>query len=144
VVSREKAADVERRLRQNKNDVEGFSTLLKTVEVQTAETNTKVDNLATEVASLRTDVSQLDTRVGTLEVKVDAGFDQVNDRFDRVNDRFDRVNEKFDQVNHKFDQVNGRFDRLEQLLVPSADEPEGKDVLRAATERRLGFLGNKV
>lgn len=130
MISPESAADIDRRLRQGKNDILEFSGLLGRVEAQTAETNTKVDNLTTKVDGLTADVNGLKT--------------EVNDIKTEVNGRFDQVDGRFNQLEGKFDRMEGKFDRLEQLLVPPADETEGTDVTHPAALRRLGYLETKV
>ena len=140
MISPEKA-EVERRLRQNKNDVDDFSDMLGRIEVQTAETNTKVDNLTTEVASLRTDVTGLQTDVTAIRADVSglqadvsglqadvsglqadvSGLrtDVTGLQTDVTAVRTDmsqldtRVGTLEVKVDTGFDQVNGRFDGLE-------------------------------
>jgi chromosome segregation ATPase len=153
-VTSTQAADINRKLGQNKSDVEDAYDLLGKVEKQTAETNTKVDNLTSQVGSLTSKVDTLATDVDTLKTKMDNVTTDVADlRTDvgqldnRVGQLDTRVGALETKVDTRFDQVDTRFDRLEALLIsPRAahDDPSNKDVLRTRLEKKVDGLAMRL
>ena len=121
------AAELNRKYKQNRNDIEHLYELSKETNKAVGEINTKVDGLATDVSKLKTQVGCLDSKVDGLTIRVDGLTTDVGDRFDRVDER---------------------FDRLEQLLTLEPEEHDRSSLPdipeRTEEEQRISLLETKM